>query len=425
MAVKLVSKAKVKEALHVNAVHKLIGDILSQEVGGLVCESNQEFISTGLDTLDFILGGGFPVGQYTLIVGHPGSAKSTLVCRACHELEKKYKEKAFTIYIDTEQSMSVTRLKQLGVTQASIVNGVSIEQVFAYLTKIDAFKNDAGLSDIPSIFVWDTCANTMSAKELDKITDPNSSLGWRARLLSFWIPKMLPLIYRSKIAVVIVNQLRDKIDSGFAASPTDLKYLSHSKNIPGGNALKFNAFTLIELKDRGKVPDTYGFPGAIIEIKTVKCKSFPANVRLNVVLDYRTGFNRFWSNVHFLKEKNQLVGSGASTYLKEYPDMRTKTRLLEHTYNKDPKFKAAFDEVLQKTLQETFDELSAYVITPPTLAKSDQKEATDDESNPEPVQEQPQEPINEEAQVQDQNDDSCPFDIDPTQPTSLNQTHTS
>ena len=374
MAAKLATSKQVKEALAVGNVHKLLGDILAQEVGGLLCESNQEFISTGLKTLDFVLGGGFPVGQYTLIVGHPGSAKSTLVCRACHELEKTFNEKAFSIYIDTEQSMSLDRLNQLGVKKVSLVTGVSIEQVFAYMSKIANFKDQSGLADIPNIFVWDTCANTMSNKELTKTEDPNSSLGWKARLLSFWIPKMLPTIFRSKITVIIVNQLRDKIESGFAGAPTDLKYLSHSKNIPGGNALKFNAFTLMELKDRGKVPDTFGFPGAIVEVKTVKCKAFPSNVKLKVVLDFRSGFSDFWSQVLFLKDNNVLGGTGASTYLKDYPDMRTKLRYLEKNYIEDEKFRKAFDETMDKTLDEVFSQVKQYIITPTTTKKKDKNE---------------------------------------------------
>ena len=56
----------------------------------------------------------------------------------------------------------------------------------------------------------------------------------------------------NKISLIAVNQLRDNMAIGPYGPPADLQHMG-GKDIPGGQAAKFNAFHLLFLKNRGDI----------------------------------------------------------------------------------------------------------------------------------------------------------------------------
>jgi len=315
-------------------------------------------ISTGIDLMDAILGGGFAVGALNIIVGNPGSGKTMLAIKTLGEGQRQYKGKLIGSFLDAEEATTTIRLANLGVRTPMIKPyiDITVEKVFKFVEGLSVFKQKKKIVETPSIIVWDSIANTLSEKER-QTDDPNTVIGYKARLLSILVPKYLAKCSQNNICFLAVNQLRDKIDMGMFGSPNELKFMTASKTMPGGNVLKFNAFQLVEMKIKsaiaaGKAEDSnkYGFEGVIVKAKCVKNKIFPPNVEIELVGSFTTGFSNFWTNFNFLKTTKRLK-TGAWNSLITLPEKKFRSKDAKLTYDADPEFKVAWDKLVIETIQ--------------------------------------------------------------------------
>jgi len=304
-------------------------------------------VSTGIDLLDAILGGGFAIGALNIIVGQPGSGKSMIAMQTLGQAQKQFQDNLICSFLDSEEATTTVRLANLGVRYPRIkpYADVTVEKVFKFLEGLCVFKTEKKMMGTPSVVVWDSIANTLSQKEREA-DDVNSVIGYKARLLSILIPKYVAKCAQHNICLIAVNQLRDVLQMGQFSAPKDLKFMSMNKDMPGGNVLKFNAFHLIEMKVKSVIKDDdaakYGFEGIITKLKCVKNKLFPPNVEIELVGSFRSGFSNFWTNYNFLKETKRL-NTGAWNYLVSLPDKKFRTKDAPKLYDEDDDFKKAFD----------------------------------------------------------------------------------
>jgi RecA/RadA recombinase len=309
-------------------------------------------IPTGIDLLDSVLGGGFAIGALSIIVGQPGSGKSMLAMKALGNAQKYYNGKLIPGYLDSEEATTSIRLSNLGVRYPVIepYNDITVEKVFKFLEGLCLFKQKNKIVDTPSMVIWDSIANTLSEKERET-EDVNQVIGYKARMFSILIPKYVAKCGKHNISVIAINQLRDVIKIGQFAPARDLKFMSASKDMPGGNVLKFNAFHLLEMKV-GKLleQDKYGFDGVIAKVKCVKNKLFPPNIEIELMGSFTTGFSNFWTNYNFLAETKRL-STGAWNYLVSMPDKKFRTKDAKLLYNNDKEFAVKFDEAAKEAIQ--------------------------------------------------------------------------
>jgi len=318
----------------------------------------KQVISTGIDVVDAILGGGFAVGGLNIIVGQPGSGKTMLAIKTLGEGQKQYNGQLLGSFLDSEEATTSLRLSNLGVKYPKIkpYTDITIEKVFKFLEGLSVFKKEKKITETPSVVIWDSIANTLSQKERET-DDPNSVIGYKARLLSILIPKYVAKCAQNNICFLAINQLRDVLNIGQFAPAKDLKFMSASKDMPGGTVLKFNAFQLVEMKVKsaiaeGKAEDSnkYGFEGVICKLKCVKNKLFPPNVEIEIVGSFTTGFSNFWTNYNFLKSTKRL-NSGAWNFLVTLPDKKFRTKDAPEVYKTDEEFKKVFDDTVKEAIQ--------------------------------------------------------------------------
>jgi len=310
-------------------------------------------IPTGIDVLDAFMGGGFAIGTLGVVVGQPGSGKSMIAIQAIGASQRKFKGNCLAAYLDSEEATTTIRMANLGVRWPKLkpYTDMTVEKVFKFIEGLCLFKEQKGIIDTPSIIVWDSIANTLSQKERE-IEDVNQAIGYRGRLLSVLIPKYVAKLSMYNICLVAVNQLRDVIQIGPFAAAKDMKFMTTGKEMPGGNALKFNAFHLMEMKVKSVTnKEKIGFDGFISEIKFVKNKLFPPNIKFDIVGNFVTGFDNFWTNYMFLVESGRLQ-SGAWNTLVSYPSKKFRTVQAFEMYNADPEFKAAFDNEVKESIQK-------------------------------------------------------------------------
>ena len=317
----------------------------------------KEVISTGIDLVDAILGGGFAIGALNIIIGQPGSGKTMLAIKALGKGQRQYKGNLIGAFLDSEEATTTLRLANLGVRYPKLkpYNDVTVEKVFKFIEGLSVFKQEKDLIETPSMVVWDSIANTLSQKERET-DDPNTVIGYKARLLSILVPKYVAKCAQNNICFLAVNQLRDVLALGQFAPPKDLKLMSPTKDMPGGNVLKFNAFQLVEMKIKsviaeGKTEDSnkYGFEGIIVKLKCVKNKLFPPNIEVEIVGSFTTGFSNFWTNYRFLKETKRL-NTGAWNFLISLPDKKFRTKDAPQLYNTDETFRKAYDTAVKEAI---------------------------------------------------------------------------
>lgn len=330
------------------ALNKFILDKtdISNNDGGII-----ERLPTSIDLLDAILGGGLGVGTFSLLVGCPGTFKSALLCQIIAATQKKYLKKCTATYHDSESAMSMERISKLGVNNPKIkpYDDVTVESIFKTIEATSAFKQLNNILDYPSIIAWDSIANTSTEKE--RTTDNiNETIGLRARLMSALFPRYLPKMKENKISLIAVNQLREKMAMGQFAPAADLKYMG-DKEIPGGQAIKFNAFHLVLLKNLGDIKyDQYGFNGILLEAKCIKNKFFAPNIPIRMIVDFNTGISNFWTNYNFLVDKKKME-SGAWNYLVAMPELKFRTKDALENYNTNQKFKDLFNKEVKDTIK--------------------------------------------------------------------------
>jgi hypothetical protein len=190
----------------------------------------------------------------------------------------------------------------------------------------------------------------LSEKE-HETDDINSIIGYKARLLSAMLPRALTECSQQNIALIAINQLRDKLKLGQFAPANDLKFISQEKQIPGGNSIKFNAFHLIEMKVKSPVKkEKYGFDGIIAKLKAIKNKQFSPNIEIEIMGSFTHGFSNFWTNYRFLRD-NKRLESGAWNKLLDLPEKKFRTKDANTLYKTDAEFKEAFDKAVKDTIQ--------------------------------------------------------------------------
>jgi RecA/RadA recombinase len=315
-------------------------------------------ISTGIDLVDAILGGGFAVGGLNIIVGQPGSGKTMLAIQTLGQAQRQYSGKLIGGFLDSEEATTTLRLSNLGVRFPKLKPyvDITVEKVFKFIEGLCVFKEQKQIKETPSVVVWDSIANTLSQKERET-DDPNSVIGYKARLLSILVPKYVAKCAQHNICLLAVNQLRDVLSIGQFAPPKDLKFMSATKDMPGGNVLKFNAFQLVEMKIKTAITptsaeksDNYGFEGIIVTIKCVKNKLFPPNVEVPLVGSFTSGFSNFWTNYNFLKQTKRL-NAGAWNYLVSLPDKKFRTKDAPNLYKTDIGFQKAYDATVKEAIK--------------------------------------------------------------------------
>lgn len=318
-------------------------------------------LPTGIDLLDTVAGGGFAAGALTLLAGNPGTFKSALLAQLIATNQKKYRGKVLNIYMDSEEAMTTKRLSQLGVNNPTLkpYSGITIESIFKSVEALCAFKDLKGLQDAPSIIAWDSIANTITEKEKNSTDmDINKIIGLKARTISVLLPRYLTKLERYNIGLIVVNQLREKIDIGPFPTANDLRWIGE-KTMPGGNALKFNAFHLLLLKIKGDLKfDQWGFHGVQLEAKFVKNKLFQPNIAIQMIVDFNTGVSNFWTNYFMLVQKKRLT-SASWCSLVALPQFKFRTKEAITKYNEGGEFKKIFDEQVKDVLQKDYiDEYS-------------------------------------------------------------------
>ena len=280
-------------------------------------------VTSGSAIIDMVSGvGGILVeGRITEIIGLESSGKTTLMLQSAAQAQKAGK---VGIYIDIEQTFDMFYAQALGLKTDgdtfAVYQPTNAEQVEML---VDMACKELG--DKLDYIMWDSLAASLPKAMLEarEKEDESSQKGQQAAFMSRFMPKLNILARRHKFAVMISNQLRQKIEfnnpyqakavrsGGVAAGySNDTSWYSM-----GGNSVKYFCsmrFLLQQMRrqknieDDGEVDEV----GNWIRIENIKNKVAVPFKRAEFVIIFGEGVSDNLAILMTLENYNVLEAEG-------------------------------------------------------------------------------------------------------------------
>lgn len=180
-------------------------------------------ISTGCDSIDSLLNGGFEREIISQIYGLPSTGKTNIALQTAVENIKKGNE---VVYIDTE-GLSFKRLDQIsGDKSEKIKEKIRIKEVLDFKDQTLAIKNVKDLASNCDLLVLDSATGLYRVqRNKQDEREVLNKLGSQLTLLS-------SLARRYNMAVLVTNQVYTNVDKNYENEPLGGKIMEYwSKTI--------------------------------------------------------------------------------------------------------------------------------------------------------------------------------------------------
>lgn len=214
-------------------------------------EQSLEFISTGCQVLNSVLGGGVAEGRVLNIVGNKSAGKTLLAIEISANFYLKYGDSADIIYHESESAFDKPYAAALGMPVEAIdfvgeddeKNDNTVEYLYDKLKeKIVELKKNGRRA----LWITDSLDALSDRAELKREIDDATYGGNKPKKMSELFRRLVAEMGGANITLIIVSQIRDKIGVTFGKKTTR----------SGGKALDFYASQVIwitEIKKLSKV----------------------------------------------------------------------------------------------------------------------------------------------------------------------------
>lgn len=261
-----------------------------------------EFVSTGIPTIDLVMGGGVPVGRMIEVYGDTSTGKSLL---AAHILAETQHAGGIAVLMDPETATSVEIMESVGIDTETCIYTVpdTVEEVFKVIEDVLELKKEEAPDQLMTI-VWDSVAATTSEDELARASKDGIGRGYpsHARLISQMCRILKAEIAKNRIAFVFINQTRQKLNIMFGDNTATF----------GGKAIPFYSSIRLVMKKGKKLVDGKDFPyGIMVKIGCVKNKVAPPFRDCQCPVIFGEGLDPAGAAFWWLRDKKLLVTKGS------------------------------------------------------------------------------------------------------------------
>ncbi|RPK20037.1 recombinase RecA [Paenibacillus xylanexedens] len=232
-------------------------------------------VDSGSHYLNDILGGGYPKGRITEIIGPESSGKTTVSLHAVAEAQKADPER-YVLYVDSEHALDIVYAQALGVDLSRLIlaqpdTGEQALQIIELWLE----------QDVISMYVLDSVAAMIPKAELEGNIGDNH-VGLLARLMSQGLRKIARLTYRTGTIGIFINQLREKVGVMFGNPETT----------PGGRALKFYASVRLDIRPKDIIKQGDMPVSRETQITIIKTKVSSPHQKILVDIEFGKGISR-------------------------------------------------------------------------------------------------------------------------------------
>lgn len=260
-----------------------------------------DVIRTGSTSLDISLGvGGLPKGKITELYGPEGTGKSTL---ACSVAKNTIANGEAVLYVDVENMLDLNYTKQLldglYTPQSMVITQPEVGEDAMEIVERGIRSGSFGLVVVDSIAALSSRREQM--KDLE-----DSTMAEVARLLSKFFRRNSPHIRRSNVALLLTNQIRDKI-GGY----------SHGYATPGGWSLKHYTSIRIQLYSAQKIMEGKEQIGILTPFSIKKNKVAPPFRSHEIPFIFGKGIDTARDTVEFAKVLGVVKTRGSYYYFND------------------------------------------------------------------------------------------------------------
>lgn len=189
------------------------------------------FISSGCTLLDCALGGGYPLGRITNIVGDRSTAKTALATEALINFLQSYPQGA-AAYREVESAFDKHYAAAMGLPVDLIDFGEEqLGTVEDFARDFDKFLDQQIAAKKPGIYVLDSLDALSDEAEMERDIGKGSYSMEKAKKLGEFFRKTVRKQELAKVLLIVVSQVRDNIGALFGEK--------HKRS--GGRALDFYA----------------------------------------------------------------------------------------------------------------------------------------------------------------------------------------
>lgn len=189
---------------------------LRKNFGSLLPKEGQtngppDYLSTGIASADWVMGGGLPKGHITMIYGPDGAGKSGFSVDPMLWAIEHPEYNGVTLYIDTEGKANTNLFSKLGVPEDKLII-------------VRTYEKDNPLTGEKALEITKAAMGEVDLIVIDSIVGLTPSVGFNmeagdtawainARLLSFQLPIIKSMLGGTKTAMILINQQRANMAS--------------------------------------------------------------------------------------------------------------------------------------------------------------------------------------------------------------------
>lgn len=266
-----------------------------------------EFLDTGNFLLNLLMGGGLPTGKFIEFHGMEGCGKTTIIVQFLKYMISKLGMKA--MYMDVEASLDYALRDSIGITEFEIGDDpdfwYSCPGTYTEIAKVML----AFLESDYQILVWDSIAN--SAVELNT-EDSNKNLISEKLGQDALEQTRLLKAFRNKFGrygktLIIVNQMRSNINTGWSAPGPDYKPA-------GGKAYDHNLDIRFAISTGKWIERNKERIGRELSLTTIKNKVTAPFRKVGADLYFGKGIDRVSALFQVIQDKGIAVMGGGGYY---------------------------------------------------------------------------------------------------------------
>ena len=325
---------------------------------------------------------GITDGAMVGVIGGTGTGKTTFVNQVAANIIRPFKsacvfEDALESGLQDSRKERLTgftgdQLKErwitrnVGITSESffermkIIHDLRMQQVNEYMYDT-GYKNYNGnpiYKMEPCCYILDSWAllRPKGLVEEEQISG-QMSVTSSAKMNTEIIRRIIPMLKEANIILFIVNHILSDVNiNPYAKKRKQVQYLEEGERVPGGDSVLYLANTLLRLDVSTLKPELFGIDGTIVRMKILKSRTNKPNTIIQLVYDYRNGYDPELSLYLMMKLEGKIESSGAWMHIVGYPDMKFQQKGFKNKLREDSKFQQVFMEECIKVLKSMCDE---------------------------------------------------------------------